>query len=361
MRNNYLSLVLVLAANDVMATGSDIACNGESKSTYEVSEFNSNKVFDPPPGNGATPIDVGFHLMSLSDIDVIGSRFRFEGFAQFSWCDSRLAFDEDAEGRSTRLFFGDPARDAGKTMWIPDIAIANSIGTASSTARRMAIDSDGSVRISGIFSSTVAARYDLRRFPFDRQSLVVALESFSFNRDVVLLRPNLEIVGFEEDLYLPEWRVKSVSLESEEEGQVRDSVPFSRVVFRANIQRETGYYLFKLSVPLILIVMLSWSVFWMRTESLGGRMRISSTAFLTIVAYQFAVSGSLPKVAYLTFMDKLMVASFILIALTALENMVAVLMIERNPDGARRLDVNSRWIFPLGYLVTIATVALVAS
>ncbi len=165
---------------------------------------------------------------------------------------------------------------------------------------------------------------------------------------------------FEEDLYLPEWRVESVSLRSEEAGQVRDRVPFSRIVFSANIKRETGYYLFKLSLPLLLIVMLLWSVFWMRKESLGGRMRISSTAFLTIVAYQFAVSGSLPKVAYLTMMDKLMVVSFVLIALTAFENMVAVLMIDKDPEGARKLDEVSRWVFPLAYLASIATVALIA-
>ena len=88
-------------------------------------------------------------------------------------------------------------------------------------------------------------------------------------------------------------------------------------------------------------------------------MRISSTAFLTIVAYQFAISGSLPKVAYLTLMDKVMIAAFILIALSALENMVAVTMAESNPAGARKLDRRSRWIFPMIYVAMIATAALV--
>ena len=171
------------------------------------------------------------------------------------------------------------------------------------------------------------------------------MESFTFNRDVIKLRPVENMVGYEDDLYLPEWKVKNLTASTQEIGQVRDLVPFSRLTFNVNVERETGYYLVKLSVPLTLIVMLSWSVFWMGKESLGGRMRISSTAFLTIVAYQFAISGSLPKVAYLTLMDKVMIAAFILIALSALENMVAVTMKERNPIGAQKLDRRSRWIF----------------
>ena len=59
----------------------------------------------------------------------------------------------------------------------------------------------------------------------------------------------------------------------------------------------------------------------------------------------------------LTLMDKLMVASFILIALTALENMFAVLLTESHPDIARRLDLTSRWFFPLAYVIVIIAVS----
>jgi hypothetical protein len=361
MRILILSLLFIFSLNNAVAVEGDLACNGHPRSDYKRVESNGNSVFDPPPGEGPTQIDVGFHMISLADIDVIRSRFRFKGYVEFEWCDSRQAFDESLEGKASRLYFGGAAKDKNRQMWIPDLAIADSIGTIANTARRLEVRADGTVRISGYFESTVAARFDLRHFPFDRQSLVIAIESFTFNRDVLQLRPNENLVSYEENLYLPEWSVRSVTLSSTDAGQVRDRVAFSRLEFDVNIERETGYYLFKLSVPLILIVMLSWSVFWMRNESLGGRMRISSTAFLTIVAYQFAVSGSLPKVAYLTLMDKLMIASFILIALSALENMVSVLMAERNPERARKIDRRSQWIFPLVYMAMIATVALVAA
>ena len=359
MRIFVLSIILVCGFPQIAAAADDITCSGKPRSEYAMSGSNSDNSLDPPPGSGATQIDVGFHLISLSDIDVIGSRFRFEGYAEFEWCDPRQAFDASTEGRSKRALFGDKALTNIDDLWIPDLKLANSVGAVTNTARRMEVSADGTVRVSGFFNSVVATRFDLRRFPFDRQSFAIAMESFTFNRDVVRLRPMADMVGYDENLYLPEWQFKSLTASTEEAGQVRDRVPFSRVIFNANVEREAGYYLVKLSVPLTLIVMLSWSVFWMGKESLGGRMRISSTAFLTIVAYQFAISGSLPKVAYLTLMDKVMIAAFILIALSALENMVAVTMSERNPGGAAKIDRRSRWVFPIAYVAIIAIVALV--
>jgi len=116
-----------------------------------------------------------------------------------------------------------------------------------------------------------------------------------------------------------------------------------------DISREWGFYIFKLWIPLSLIVALSWSVFWMPSESLANRIRFASTAFLTIVAYQFAIAGSLPRVAYLTLMDQLMIGSFILIALSALASMIYVTARERDPEAALLLDRRCRWIFPLAY------------
>jgi len=359
MRILALSTLLVFPFHDAVAA--ELACDGNPRNEQSTIQSVGSNSIDPPPGDSATVIDIGVQLMALSDIDVIRSRFAFEGYAVFTWCDPRQAFDASVEERPSKVFFGDKATGDYANIWIPDVSIANSTGKAVSTARRLEIHSDGTIQLSGFFNSVVATRFDLRAFPFDRQTLSIEMESFTFNRDVVQLRPIDHLVGFKDDLYLPEWQVKSVTASAIEEVQVRDRVPFSRVSFDVSIQRETGYYLFKLSVPLMLIVMLSWTVFWMKGESLAGRMRISSTAFLTIVAYQFAVSGSLPKVAYLTLMDKLMIASFFLIALTALENMVAVLMSERNPERASYLDRQSRWIFPLTYLATIVIVAVVAS
>jgi len=359
MRNGVAILMLLTSLQGSIAAANELACDGKPKSSVPIPSPGANQKYDPPPGIGPTQIDIGFQLLALSDIDFIASRFRVEGYGDFVWCDPRQAFDAIGEERDTRVFFGEG--NGPEDLWIADVSVANTVGDTVVTDRRLEVRSDGRIRISAFFNAVVSARYDLRRFPFDRQSLDIAMESFSFNRDVVELRPVADRVGFDRDIFLQEWRVLSVDSRAMERLEVRDRVPFSRAVFSVSIQRESGYYLWKLSVPLILIVMLSWTVFWMKDESLGGRIRITLTAFLTIVAYQFAISGDLPKVGYLTLMDKMMVASFVLIALSALENMVAVLVSERNPEVGHQIDLHSRWLFPILYVTVVVAVAALSA
>ena len=49
------------------------------------------------------------------------------------------------------------------------------------------------------------------------------------------------------------------------------------------------------------------------------------------------------------------------IALSALENMLAVLVSERNPEVGRRFDSNSRWLFPILYVTVVAAVAALSA
>jgi len=254
--SNGLAILLLLAG--IQGTGAatnDLACDGTPKAGALAAFADTNRKYEPPPTDGPTQVEIGFQVLALSDIDFIGGRFRFEGYGDFVWCDPRQAFDEAAEGREMRVYYGEGT--GPEDLWIADVSVANAVGATEVTERRLEIRSDGTIRISAFFNAVVAARFDLRKFPFDRQSLAIALESFTFNRDVVELRPIADRVGHDKDLFLPEWRIDSVDSVTIEQTEVRDRVPFSRAVFNVNIERETGYYVLKLSIPLTLIVMLS--------------------------------------------------------------------------------------------------------
>ena len=267
-----------------------------------------------------------------------------------------MAFDAEAEGRNVRRYFG-VTREI--PYWDINLTIANSIGAIEVTRRLIEVFPDGRIRVSGYFNSRVAALFDLRRFPFDDQNFEIRIESFTYNSETVELVTNEGRVSYAPGLYVPEWRITGIDTRVENTLNVRDRVPFSRAVIGLHVSREWGFYVYKLWIPLFLIVALSWSVFWMQGESLANRIRMAATAFLTVVAYQFAIAGSLPKVAYLTIMDRLMIASFVLIALTALESMVVVKLERAHPEHVARLDRMSRWLFPMGYAGIIVTIAAI--
>ncbi len=131
-------------------------------------------------------------------------------------------------------------------------------------------------------------------------------------------------------------------------------MPFSQLVVRLEIVRKRTFYIWKVFAPLIGIVALSWVVFWMSEDALGRRAGVSATAMLTIVAYQFFLSTSLPRVAYLTTMDVFTLLSFALIVLSMGVNILVTRdKIQRSGSGPR-IDRLCRLLLPASYFAALA-------
>ena len=141
---------------------------------------------------------------------------------------------------------------------------------------------------------------------------------------------------------------------------MRSNTPVSRYTLEIEIARKSGFYLWKVFLPLVVIVALSWSVFWMTGERFSARSRISATGVLTIVAYQFVFAENLPRVGYLTLLDQVMIGSFGLLAVTVLESLLVDRANRDDPAKAIRIDHTSRWLFPAVYAAMLAAIALFA-
>lgn len=123
---------------------------------------------------------------------------------------------------------------------------------------------------------------------------------------------------------------------------------------------ELGDVRRKILLPLILMVAVSWAVFWMTADSLSDRVGVSFTGILTVVAYQFVMGDTLPKVTYLTFWDAVLTLSFGLIVLTIAENvLVHAIKPNRGEELAAKLDRTCRWAFPLAYATGITALAVI--
>ena len=119
-------------------------------------------------------------------------------------------------------------------------------------------------------------------------------------------------------------------------------------------------------VPLVVIVMLSWSVFWMEQSSLGDRISVSFIGILTVVAYQIVLSEILPRISYLTLMNGFLNMSFFVVCASVVISLrVGVLDRQGRNAAGDRIDQRCRWIFPAVYfglllLVVGLTVFVVA-
>jgi len=317
-------------------------------------------ITDPPNPNGPTLVGVGFFVKDIREIDPVRDEFQFRGHVRALWCDPRLAFDPGIEGRDEFVFTGDGAVEKLRQIWSAAGYPANQVGELSTSERILRIHHDGTVEQTINVSLHLATPYDLHRFPFDRQTLVMEMESYLWHRDELQLIHDETISGFSAGIAIPEWTIREVRGHVSEVAVMRSDAPFSRYTLEIEIERQPGFYLWKVFLPLIVIVALSWSVFWMTDERFAARSRISATGVLTIVAYQFVFAENLPRVGYLTLLDQVMIGSFVLLAVTVLESLLVDRANRDDPANAIRIDRVSRWLFPAVYAVMLAAIALLA-
>lgn len=244
--------------------------------------------------------------------------------------------------------------------WSPELTLVNEVDPRETENEELTVLPSGTTEYREKFAAQLEAIYDFTRFPFDHQGLELELESFTWDARQVRLLQRGEMVGFSDEFQIPDWRTENVTAAVVTVQEPRDRTRFSEFTAHIQVSREFGFYLWKILLPLVLMVAVSWSVFWMTGEDLSNRVAVSFTGILTVVAYQFIMGDTLPKVAYVTFWDAVLTLSFVLMALTIAENVVA----HAFATGACARDVAGidracRWLFPAAYALGLLSLSAV--
>jgi len=369
VRSAVACLLLLALPDDVRGDASDslekspAACsqvNYGTPASVAAREADENSLKEPPNPNGPTIVGVGFFVNDIRGIDPVLDEFQFRGYVQVLWCDPRLAFDPAETGQQVIVITGDRVDQNLKRMWFPSGYPVNKVGELSISERVLRIRHDGTITQSINLRLPLATHYDLRRFPFDRQTLELQVESYLWDYQHLQFVHDETIGGFSDGISIPEWNIEAVSGHVSDTAVLRSHTPFSRYTLEIEISRKPGFYLWKVFLPLAVIVALSWSIFWMTDERFSGRSRISATGVLTVVAYQFVFAENLPRVGYLTLLDQVMIGSFGLLAVTVLESLLVDRANRQDPERAIRIDRTARWLFPMVYVLMLATIALLA-
>ena len=78
------------------------------------------------------------------------------------------------------------------------------------------------------------------------------------------------------------------------------------------LERNTQYYFFKIIIPVFVILLVAWSVLWIPiiSSQLETRLTTSIVALLALIAYNFVFHDDIPKLEYLTNLDKYILLSY---------------------------------------------------
>ena len=298
------------------------------------------------PGPQSQPVKVALSvfLLDLDGIDNVAQNFEANVFYMATWNDPRLAHDEP--GEVSRPLY---------EVWHPRLHILNQQKVWKTFPELVKISPSGEVnyrqQLWGYFSQPLM----LHDFPFDSQNFRIPIIAAGYSPDEVEFIPHSDASsGLAQNLSVPDWEVTDWAIEAGSFSPGSELIDtMSSFTYSFTASRHHTYYLAKVIIPLILIMMMSWVVFWMDPKTGGGgQIGISVTAMLTLIAYTFTVSASIPKVPYLTRLDNFILYATILVFLALVESTVAAY---QNRNGrlelARRIDKWARWVFPLAFLL----------
>ncbi len=77
------------------------------------------------------------------------------------------------------------------------------------------------------------------------------------------------------------------------------------------IKRNFNHYVWKIMLPVFLILCVAWYVLWIPTEKYEARLNTSIIALLALIAYNFVFQDDIPKLEYLTDLDEFILLSYI--------------------------------------------------
>jgi hypothetical protein len=230
------------------------------------------------------------------------------------------------------------------------------------------VRSDGSLSLFETVNAVAKIDLDLRRYPIDQQRLEVVFHVLGFDSKEIVLRLEPDYndgdLNIDESFQMPQWhltRIKS-SIGTRNTPLIGKGATTSTFTVSIDLQRSSFFILRLVILPLIIIVMLSWSVFWMDKSSLGDRISVSFIGILTAVTYQVVLSEILPRISYVTLInDGFLNVSFLIMCMTVIVNLrVGYLDRHGMAEAGDRLDHHCRWVFPVIYFGILLVIAWMA-
>jgi len=321
------------------------------------------RLLGPPPGDEPTEVLAGFYLSDLTSIEGEHELCVFEGVLTLTWRDLRQAFDAEALGVQQRIYQGDFQFSEVYEGWWPQLILTNESGDFSRRGNLLRIASDGMMTYIEELDISAKSPMQMGAFPFDKQTCVASFEVLGFEASEVALSADPQNSGHNlKDVSIADWHFIGLTASTTENDSFEahaEQATSSTLHVNIQVERVPGFILRVIIAPLIMLVMLSWSVFWMDRESLGDRMDISFVGILTVVAFQILVSGQLPHIPYFTLMSTFLYINYLLLFGSVIINL-AVGWLNRSDRKAmgNRIDYRCRWIFPISYFGSIGLSAL---
>ena len=306
----------------------------------------------------AIPVKVGLKLQQIVNIDQPNEIMNDVGTLKLEWTDPALAFNPDECDCYSRVYTENSYNkflEDVKGKW-PDFTLYNQQGNRWSQNRLIEIESNGHVTYLERFSTNLQIDFDWTAFPFDTQDFFIKIDMLYPEEDYVFIPmegfSEIDPMHGEDEFILTDFDTQiSTEISSTQ-------TPISRFTFHFSAPRHLDYYIFRILIPVLLIILVSYITFFLKDYT--RRIEIATGNLLLFIAFSFSLGDNYPRMGYLTFLDAIMAITFIINTLVVALN-VYYKWLEQKGDRekADRLEAPMNYIYPVAYLLAFGLAAVI--
>jgi hypothetical protein len=305
----------------------------------------------------AIPVNIGLKLQQIVNIDQPNEIMTIVGTLRLEWTDPALAFDPDDCNCSSIWYteneYNQFLEDV-KGKW-PDFTFYNQQGNRWSQTRLVQRDANGRVNYLERFTTNVQVDFDWTAFPFDTQDFYINIDMM-YDEDKYTFIPLEEFDAIdpkhgEDEFILTDFDTQISSVIASR------LLPTSRYTFHFSAPRHLDYYIFRIFVPVLLIIVVSYITFFLKDYT--RRIEIATGNLLLFIAFSWSLGDNYPRMGYLTFLDAIMAITFLINTLVVVLNVYFKYLEQKGDrEKADRLEAPFNYIYPIAYLVSFGVAAV---
>lgn len=345
---NLLLLILILAVPSVVFAQEE----KKAESGSDCSIPKDLSLSRPDPEGVPTTVKIGVFLIDIKDIKDVSQSYVVDAFFNASWKDPRLS--KKTLGKSLK-----GCKIEKDEVWFPNSYVVNA-RSREFRLEKLSVDDDGNVRYQVRFVGELSSDLDFTKFPFDKQILTFVFSAFGDYAENLKFEEDKEHSGARGMFSVEGWELELIEPQYRQEYHAPTDRYISQIHFRISAERQRGFYIWKVLLPLFLIVMMAWAVFWIDPSQVGPQIGLSTATVFTLIAYRFSMGFTLPRISYFTKVDIFIMYSTILVFLVL---GAAIVTSRIASEGRKELAVKiEKWasiIYLVLFLIIIAAMFLV--
>ena len=265
----------------------------------------------PPPTADGELLEVDFRMevFYIGDVNTRDQNAKIKLGVVMYWTDPRMA------GYTSPILPG--------TLWGPELFFSNCVGSVQCNYELFVVEDpdEGRLKRIIIYECVMQCSMDLRRFPFDWQVLCPTLVTISHWRQLDCARggsvphPTYRLVPLrrkDEGVFMWFFCSPTISewlLHSYRPKMIVAKNPngftITKVMLSFNIARKSEFYLAKVTAPLAVLTTAGHFVHFLPTTELADRLDGAFTMFLAAIALLYVVGDLVPRVDFLTTIDRM--------------------------------------------------------